>query len=64
MRKICKTMRVAVGYALAALTMIAFVLWSAVLVLAPFALLRVIVGVLVRQRRNGYGMPGWNTSGP
>ena len=44
MRKICKTMRVAVGYALAALTMIAFVLWSAVLVLAPFALLRVIVG--------------------
>ena len=47
MRKICKTMRVAVGYALAALTMIAFVLWSAVLVLAPFALLRVIVGALV-----------------
>ena len=47
MKKICETMRVAVGYALAALTMIAFVLWSAVLVLAPFALLRVIVGVLV-----------------
>lgn len=47
MRKICKTMRVAVEYVLAALTMIAFVLWSDVLVLAPFALLRVIVGVLV-----------------
>lgn len=64
MRKICEKIRVAVEYVLAALTMIAFVLWSAVLVLAPFALLRVIVGALVRQRRNGYGMPGWNTSGP
>lgn len=47
MRKICETMRVAVGHVLAALTLIAFVLWSAVLVLAPFALLRVIVEVLV-----------------
>ena len=47
MKKICETIRVAVGYALAALTLIALVLWSAVLVLAPFALLRVIVGVLV-----------------
>lgn len=47
MKKICETIRVAVGYALAAMIMIAFVLWSAVLVLAPFALLRVIVGALV-----------------
>ena len=47
MRKICEKTRVAVEYALAALTLIAFVLWSAVLVLAPFALLQVIVGVLV-----------------
>lgn len=47
MRKICEKIWVAVEYALAALTLIAFVLWSAVLVLAPFALLRVIVGVLV-----------------
>lgn len=47
MRKICEKIRVAVGYVLAALTVIAFVLWSAVLVLAPFALLRVIVGALV-----------------
>lgn len=47
MRRICEKIRVAVGYVLAALTVIAFVLWRAVLVLAPFALLRMIVGVLV-----------------
>ena len=47
MRKICEKIRVAAEYVLAALTLIAFVLWSAVLVLAPFAPLRVIVGALV-----------------
>lgn len=46
MKRICEAARIAMGYIMAALTMIAFVLWGAVIVLAPFALLRMILGVL------------------